>query len=266
MGPNSRLYLSLIDELFHRKNPEAVTDHITAGYQAHDPYVDELALRRRRGLSELILRELREVRYDVCDVFEEGDRLAARFVVTGRRSNGMRVVVPGISINRIDSGRLHEGWIVANYTDVADLVRPAPLPADTWNGEPLPITAAPPGDARSRLEAYRWLTQQMYEERRPEAMLEGVHPEYVGFDPFRDRGTGQQGAVDFQQKVISLYRDLRYHILEAVEAGDRLAVRYRVEGTDATGRTVLVPGISINHFEGARIRRGWVFNHYGAIS
>jgi len=51
-----------------------------------------------------------------------------------------------------------------------------------------------------------------------------------------------------------------------VEAGDRLCVRYRVEGTDANGRRVVAPGISINHFEGARIRRGWTMNHYGALS
>lgn len=266
MGPSSRLYLSLIDEVFHRNNPEAITHHITSGYQAHDPFVDELALRRRRGLSELILRELREVRYDVCDVFEEGDRVAARFVVVGRRSNGTRVVVPGISINRVEGNRLNEAWIVADYSDVADLVKPAPLPADTWEGAPLRIEGTPPGDAKSRLATYRWLTQQMYEERRPEALLEAVHPEYVSFDPFRERGTGRRGAMDFHEKVIALYRDLRYHVLESVEDGDRLAVRYRVEGTDANGRRVVVPGISINHFEGARIRRGWVLNHYGALS
>jgi hypothetical protein len=55
-------------------------------------------------------------------------------------------------------------------------------------------------------------------------------------------------------------------VLDAVEAGDRLAVRYRVEGIDANGRRVLVPGISINQFEGARIRRGWTLNHYGALA
>ncbi len=266
MGPNSKLYLSLIDEVFHRNNPSAITHHITTAYRSHDPFVDEISIRGRRGLSELILRELREVRYDVCDVFEERDRVAARFVVVGRRPNGTRVVVPGISINQVENQRLHEGWILADYSDVADLAKPAPLPTDTWDGEPLPVTPSPPSSAKSRLAMYCWLTQQMYEERRPQAILEAMHPEYVGFDPFRERGTGLQGAVEFHAKVIALYRELRYHVLEAVEDGDRLAVRYRVEGTDANGRRVLVPGLSINHFEGARIRRGWTLNHYGAIS
>lgn len=266
MGPNSRLYLSLMDEVFHRNNPEAITHHITTEYRAHDPFIDEIAVRGRRGLSAMILRELREVRYDVCDVFEEGDRVAARFTVIARRPNGTRVVVPGISINRVENNRLREGWILADYSDVGDLAKPAPKPADTWEGDPLPITPAPPGHARTRLQMYRWLTQQMYEERRPHALYEAMHPEYVGFDPFRERGTGRQAAVEFHEKVISLYRDIRYHVLEAVEDGDKLAVRYRVEGTDGNGRRVVVPGISINHFEGARIRRGWVLNHYGALS
>jgi hypothetical protein len=266
MGPNSKLYLSLIDEVFHRNNPEAVTHHVTSGYRSHDPFIDEIAVRGRRGLSELILRELREVRYDVCDVFEQDDRVAARFSVVARRPNGTRVVVPGISINRVQSSRLREGWILADYSDVADLAKPAPLPVDMWDGEPLAIEPVPPGHAKTRLEAYRWLTHQMYEARRPEALLEVLHVDYVGFDPFRERGTGRQGAAAFHEKVIALYQDLRYHVLEAVEDGDRLAVRYRVEGTDKSGRRVVVPGMSINHFDGSRIRRGWVLNHYGALS
>ena len=266
MGPNSKLYMSLIDEVFHRGNPEAVTHHVTSSYRSHDPFIDEIAVRGRRGLSELILGALREVRYDVCDVFEQGDRVAARFVVVARRPNGTRVVVPGISINRVELSRLREGWVLADYSDVADLAKPAPMPADRWDGEPLEIEPARPELATSRLAAYRWLTQQMYEARRPQAMLDAVHPDYVGFDPFRERGSGRQGAVAFHEKVIALYPELHYHVLEAVEDGDRLAVRYRVEGTDRSGRHLVVPGMSINHFDGTRIRRGWVLNHYGALS
>ena len=266
VGPNSKLYLAVIDEVFHRNNPEALAHHLAKSYQAHDPFVDDIAVHGRRGLSAIILRELREVRYDVCDLFESADRVAARFVVIGRRPNGTRVAVPGISINRVHNARLCEGWILADYSDVADLAKPAAQPADAWAGDPLAIEPAPPDAATSRLATYRWLTQQMYEARRPEALYDVLHPDYVGFDPFRERGLGLPNAVAFHEKVIALYRDLRYHLLDAVEDGDRLAVRYRVEGTDATGRRVVVPGISINQFDGALIRRGWVLNHYGALS
>lgn len=145
-------------------------------------------------------------------------------------------MVPGISINRVGKGRLDEGWIVADYRDIADLVRPAALPRDAWAGEPLAIAPAPPSHAKSRLAMYRWLVEQSYERRRPQALAEAMHPEYVGFDPFRDRGTGLAGAIAFHEKVIAMYRDLRYHVLDAVESDDRLAVRYRVEGIDSTGR------------------------------
>ncbi len=198
-------------------------------------------------------------------MFEQGERVAARWLCTGRRPNGARVVIPGISINRVEDGRLDEGWIIANYNDIADLARPATLPADAWAGAPLCAEPAPPSEATSRLSIYCWLTHQMYGERRPDALAEAMHPEYVGFDPFRDRGRGVAGSIAFHEKVLAMYRDLRYYVLDAVEADDRLAVRYRVEGTDSNGRRVVVPGLSINHFEGARIRRGWVLNHYGAL-
>lgn len=266
MGANSRLYLSLIDEAFHRGNEAAFAAHLSTGYRAHDPFVDDAKVHGRRGLTEMILRELREVRYEVCDVFEQGDRVAARFLVIARRRGGARVAVPGISINRVEGGRLAEAWIVCDYSDVADLAKPEDRPADPWAGTPCDLAPARPADAHSRVAAYAWLVDQSYHQRRPAALAEALHPEYVGFDPFRARGTGPEGLIAFTEKVVAMYRDLRYDILDAVEAGDRLAVRYRVEGTDANGRHVVVPGISINHFEGARIRRGWSLNHYGALS
>lgn len=266
MGPNSKLYLSLIDELFHRDNSAALPAHITGAYRSHDPFVDNAAVGGRSGLTKAVLRSLRELRYETCDVFEQGDRVAARFVVVARRPNGNRVMIPGISMNRVVKDRIDEGWIVADYGDIADLVQPTKLPCDTWAGEPLDILPVEPANAKARLNMYRWLTQQIYEKRNPEAMRDAMHPEYVGFDPFRDRGTGLDGAIAFAGKVIAMYRDLEYHVLDAVETEDRLAVRYRVEGTDSNGRRVVVPGMSINHFEGARIRRGWVLNHYGALS
>src|SRR5688500_7951350 len=106
MGPNSRLYLSLIDELFHRGNGAAVTDHVTSGYRSHDPFVDVSVIKNRRGLAELALRELRGVRYEVCDVFEQADRVAARWVLLGHRPNGTRVAVPGISMSRAVGDRI----------------------------------------------------------------------------------------------------------------------------------------------------------------
>ncbi|HEY5945580.1 MAG TPA: nuclear transport factor 2 family protein [Kofleriaceae bacterium] len=265
MGPNSKLYLSLIDETFHRGNAEPLAVRITKRYRSHDPFLDEGEIGGRMGLSKVVLRELRDVRYDTCDVFEQDERVAARWVMTARRSNGTRVVVPGISINRVEDERLDEGWIIADYGDISDLAHVAKLPGDAWAGAPLRIEPEPPDQATSRLAMYCWMTQQLYGERRPEALAEAMHPDYVGFDPFRDRGMGVAGSIAFHEKVLAMYRELRYHVLDAVEAQDRLAVRYRVEGTDSNGRRVVVPGMSINHFDGTRIRRGWVLNHYGAL-
>jgi predicted SnoaL-like aldol condensation-catalyzing enzyme len=265
MGPNSKLYLSLIDELFHRANPQALSLHLTRRYRSHDPFLDDLEIGGRKGLSRVVLRKLRDVRYEVCEVFEQDERVAARWLVTARRPNGSRVVVPGISINRVEDGLLDEGWIIADYGDIADLARPVKLPSDAWDGSHVQVEPAAPDQATSRLATYCWMIQQTYNERRPEALAEAMHPEYVGFDPFRDRGMGLAGAIAFHTKVLAMYRELRYEVLDAVESGDRLAVRYRVDGTDSNGRRVVVPGMSINHFEGTRIRRGWVLNHYGAL-
>jgi predicted SnoaL-like aldol condensation-catalyzing enzyme len=259
------LYLSLIDQLFHRGNPEALTVHITRRYRSHDPFLDDVEIGGRKGLSKVLLRELRDVRYETCDVFEQDDRVAARWLCTARRPNGARVVIPGISMNRVEDGRIDEGWIIADYNDIADLARPARLPGDAWAGAPLQVQPAPPNEATSRLAMYCWLIQQTYGERRPEALAEAMHPDYVGFDPFRDRGMGVVGAIAFHAKVLAMYSELNYSVLDAVEADDRLAVRYRVEGKDSNGRRVVVPGMSINHFEGKLIRRGWVLNHYGAL-
>jgi predicted ester cyclase len=60
-----------------------------------------------------------DLAFDVLDQVAEGDRVASRFVVTGS-NRGRRVSLWGITISRLENGRIAEDW---SAFDSLELVR-----------------------------------------------------------------------------------------------------------------------------------------------
>lgn len=68
--------------------------------------------------------------------------------------------------------------------------------------------------------------------------------------------TGHAGAQTMIQNILSLAPDVRFEILDTVEAEDRVAVRWRVTGTKTTG-SFDVAMIAIYRFANGRIAEDW---------
>lgn len=63
-------------------------------------------------------RELfRDIRYTLDDLVAEGDRVVARYTVRAHR-NGKPVQVTGMSLFRIEGGKIREGWIVNDQIEL----------------------------------------------------------------------------------------------------------------------------------------------------
>jgi predicted ester cyclase len=88
-------------------------------------FADHVGRLEYRGLegvehSTALYRALFEdLAFDVVDQVAEGDRVASRFVVTGS-NRGRRVSLWGITISRLDDGRIVEDW---SAFDSLELVR-----------------------------------------------------------------------------------------------------------------------------------------------
>ena len=76
---------------------------------------------------------------------------------------------------------------------------------------------------------------------------------------------GREGARIYYQVVFAAFDDVRLTILDLVGEGDRVAVRFGLEGTHRaeflgfhpTGRRVTASGISILRFEGSECVERW---------
>jgi len=68
--------------------------------------------------------------------------------------------------------------------------------------------------------------------------------------------TGHAGAQAMFDDIFALAPNIRYEILDTVEAADRVAVRWRVTGTSRTG-SFNVAMIAIYRFVDGRIADDW---------
>ena len=68
--------------------------------------------------------------------------------------------------------------------------------------------------------------------------------------------TGHAGAQTMMDNILALAPDVRFEVLDSVEAADRVAVRWRVTGTGAAG-SFDVAMIAIYRFADGRIAEDW---------
>ena len=95
-----------------------------------------------------------------------------------------------------------------------------------------------PTTATTRLAAYLWLIEQLYVRRTPEAIVAAVDPEYVGFDPFRDRDFAfareQWDHAHFAQvesnRIVCLFKRARGEIELHRRAGKPIPLGWAVDG------------------------------------
>jgi steroid delta-isomerase-like uncharacterized protein len=122
------LYRRIVDELWRRGDPSAVDRYFTEDYAGHDPLFPR---RGRQQLREVVQRyrsAITGLRYEVHDVLVDGDRVAARWTVTGRHTGplfgiagtGRPLEVNGMSINRFRDGQIAEAWL---FNDTLSLLR-----------------------------------------------------------------------------------------------------------------------------------------------
>jgi hypothetical protein len=256
------VYLDMVDDLYHRREHDRLEAYVSSDYVVVDPYFERgVGPHGLRVFHSSLAAELEDLHYDTAELLDNGKAIAARFVVTARRS-GRDVALRGLSINHSQGGKLSAGWIVADYRAI-DRHTNAPVPPaalERWDGNP--ITSAPRG---SNLATYLELVDALYVRRDPVAAAAVLHPRYLCHDPFLPRGPSGVSQIDVHRKVLARLRSSDYRVLDAIEVGDRLATRFLVRGVDTDGNPVAVPGISINHFEEGKIRRGWVQCRYGGF-
>jgi predicted ester cyclase len=259
MGTLTDVYANLVDDLFHRRRFDRLALYLADDYQVVDAYrpgrgggVDGMRAHGMRALTGY-----HDVRYDIVDSVEVGDRLATRYVVVARDSKGGRVAASGLSLHHGRDGRLARSWHVGDQRDlgVYDEDELAPELLDRWMTS-APVDVGPLGGR------HRTLVDRLYVQHAPVDDL--VTADHLAYDPFADR-LGIAGTVAINRALRAALTDVRFHILDAFEDGSRLATRFALRGR-REGREVTVPGVSINEVKDGRLSRAWIYARYGRLA
>jgi len=117
---NKRIYLETVERVWNRGDVASAREGLAVDYQRHDP-----AVRAPRGLYSMVeiidsfRAAISDLHYEVHDLIAEGDKLAARWTITGRHSGTLfgagptqkDIRVSGQSFNRFADGKIVEGWL-----------------------------------------------------------------------------------------------------------------------------------------------------------
>ncbi|WP_416838210.1 ester cyclase [Haloferax sp. DFSO52] len=119
----------------------------------------------------------------------------------------------------------------------------------------------------------RKIEEKVWNGRDPAAFDEIATDDFVMRDPMGDRDL--DGAREMIQAVLDGTPDLEFAIEDMFAAGDRIAVRYTLEGTneapsfltkEPTGNHWRSSGITIYRFEGDKVAEQWdAFDYFGTM-
>jgi predicted ester cyclase len=122
----------------------------------------------------------------------------------------------------------------------------------------------------SQKETVRRLFEELINERRFDLAEELISPNFVNLS---DGNTGIDGYLSGVRFVLGGFPDVHFNIEELFGEDDRVAVRWRWEGTHQgvfigippTGRTVNHTGNIIFHLKDGKIVSQWVEMERGAV-
>lgn len=117
---NKRRYLEIVELVWNQGAMHRAGDGLAVDYQRHDP-----SLRAPRGLYSMVeiidsfRAAISDLHYEVHDLIAEGDKLAARWTISGRHTGTLfgaapsqkEIRVSGQSFNRFVDGKIVEGWL-----------------------------------------------------------------------------------------------------------------------------------------------------------
>ena len=118
---NKDLARRFMEEVYNKGNVDFIDEVVASDYVAHDPNSPEGTGGGADGAKRFVETyrgALPDLRMTVEDLIAEGDKVVMRWTARGTHQgvlmgilpSGNRVEVTGISVDRIEGGKLVEGW------------------------------------------------------------------------------------------------------------------------------------------------------------
>lgn len=118
MADNKTIVQQFLDECMGRRNLDAADDLLIEGYRCHDPLVGELGIGGFKAQMQEMFDGFPDLAYNQAAIFGEGDLVGVRWWATGTQdgdflgipATGRCVTMDGLSIFRLENGRIAEEW------------------------------------------------------------------------------------------------------------------------------------------------------------
>ncbi len=118
---NKRISRRVVEEAFSQGNVDVIDELVGENFMNHDPASPPDLLPGREGLKQLVRfykTAFPDAQVTVEDQIAEGDKVATRYTGQGTHqgdfagipATGRQVTVTGISIDRIEGGKIVETW------------------------------------------------------------------------------------------------------------------------------------------------------------
>ena len=118
---NKRISRRIVEEAFAQGKIDVIDECVADNFVNHDPSVPPELPPGREGLKQLVQfyrAAFPDTQVTVDDQIAEGDRVATRYTGRGTHqgdfggipATGKQVTVTGISIDRIEGGKIVESW------------------------------------------------------------------------------------------------------------------------------------------------------------
>jgi steroid delta-isomerase-like uncharacterized protein len=249
--------LSLADEILAPNAVIHVLDSFTPDFGTGPEAMKQIAGLYRSTFPDIDIT--------IDEVIATGDKVIARFTINGTQTGdlpgipatNLKVAIPGVDIYQIQDGQIVEFWHTADTLGLMKSVGAVP--------------ETPPTDSTTQAQNENLVTQFLREllsegnlDIADEIMASDaiIHLE-DSFTP--DFGTGPEAM----KQIVGLYRntfpDLDITIDDMVATGDKVFVRFTINGTQmgdlpgipATGIKVAIPGVDIYQIQDGLIVEFW---------
>jgi steroid delta-isomerase-like uncharacterized protein len=138
---NASVVRRYADEVWSKGNVDLVDELFSSDFVRHGPEIEGGQIEGREGFKQLVSMyrtAFPDLAVPIGELFEEGDRIAARWIVTGTNTGpilgqdatGKRLNIAGLWYLHLRSGQISEEWVV--YDTLALLQQmglPMPLAA-----------------------------------------------------------------------------------------------------------------------------------------
>ena len=267
------------EEVWNKGQMEVIEEIIADDFVLHDPALPE-DLMGPDGFRQFVIlyrTAFPDIHFTVEDQVAEGEMVATRWTATGTHSGelmgptpipptGNQVVGTGITVARISDGKYTELW---NSWDSLGMmqqlgVMPPTYTDPTW-GAPSEVTGDP-GDPATNTAMVLYLIQKFWNEHNV-AALDHTHSfEIIAHDPAIP---GHPSLYNVYKHVCLLYLaafpDFWVTVHSIIAEGDKVAVRWTVNGTHLgalmgvppTERPVEFTGATIHRLADGKIVENW---------